>query len=161
MSVVTKIYPDFDPGIYDASKIFLQADAITGALEKINLPDLSLLIHNDGSVPMAADWDFGGFLLSNDFPSIAFDDIVPGLSLINSKNPVVVGDKSFSPAVLFKSISRATGSPTPADWRMYAAPINSSLLGSFNLDFSDRGGPWTTRLQINALGGSTIDSVKF
>jgi hypothetical protein len=38
MAVVTKIYPDFDPGTYDTSKIFLQADAITGALEKVNLP---------------------------------------------------------------------------------------------------------------------------
>jgi hypothetical protein len=33
-----KKYNDFDPGEYDSNKIILQADPITGALEKINLP---------------------------------------------------------------------------------------------------------------------------
>lgn len=31
-------YTDFPAGTYDTSKIFLQADATTGALEKVNLP---------------------------------------------------------------------------------------------------------------------------
>jgi hypothetical protein len=31
-------YNDYDPGTYDTSKIFLQADPTTGALEKVNLP---------------------------------------------------------------------------------------------------------------------------
>jgi hypothetical protein len=33
-----KKYIDFDPGVYDTTKIFLQADPVTGALEKVNLP---------------------------------------------------------------------------------------------------------------------------
>ena len=33
-----KKYNDYDPGVYDPNKIFLQADPITGALEKVNLP---------------------------------------------------------------------------------------------------------------------------
>lgn len=34
----SKKYTDFPSGTYDTSKIFLQADATTGALEKVNLP---------------------------------------------------------------------------------------------------------------------------
>lgn len=37
----SKKYTDFPSGTYDTSKIFLQADAVTGALEKINLPTIT------------------------------------------------------------------------------------------------------------------------
>ena len=45
--MANKKYNEFTAGIYDTAKIFLQADDITGALEKINLPfipDGSLLV---------------------------------------------------------------------------------------------------------------------
>jgi beta-xylosidase len=36
--MAVKNYTEFTAGTYDTAKIFLQADAITGALEKVNLP---------------------------------------------------------------------------------------------------------------------------
>ena len=36
--MANKRYDEFPSGTYDTSKIFLQADASTGALEKVNLP---------------------------------------------------------------------------------------------------------------------------
>lgn len=38
--MANKKYTDYSAGTYDTSKIFLQADATTGALEKINLPTI-------------------------------------------------------------------------------------------------------------------------
>ena len=35
-----KKYTDFPAGIYDTTKIFLQADPVTGSLEKVNLPSI-------------------------------------------------------------------------------------------------------------------------
>jgi hypothetical protein len=35
-----KKYIDYPPGTYDTSKIFLQADPVTGALQRINLPTI-------------------------------------------------------------------------------------------------------------------------
>lgn len=37
--MANKKYTDFSAGTYDTSKIFLQADATTGDLEKVNLPE--------------------------------------------------------------------------------------------------------------------------
>lgn len=39
--MANKKYPDFPPGTYDTTKIFLQSDPVTGALEKVNLPAIS------------------------------------------------------------------------------------------------------------------------
>jgi len=39
--MANKTYKDFPAGTYDTSKIFLQADALTGELEKINLPAIN------------------------------------------------------------------------------------------------------------------------
>jgi hypothetical protein len=39
-TMANKRYDQFSAGSYDTSKIFLQADATTGALEKINLPTI-------------------------------------------------------------------------------------------------------------------------
>lgn len=36
--MANKKYNEFPPGTYDPAKIFLQADPVTGALEKVNLP---------------------------------------------------------------------------------------------------------------------------
>jgi hypothetical protein len=36
--MANKRYDEFTPGTYDTSQIFLQANAVTGALEKVNLP---------------------------------------------------------------------------------------------------------------------------
>ena len=61
--MANKKYNEFTPGIYDTAKIFLQADDVTGALEKINLPlvpDGSLLVPYNGAT---SDVNIGSFVL--------------------------------------------------------------------------------------------------
>jgi hypothetical protein len=49
-----KKYIDFPAGTYDTNKIFLQADPITGALEKINLPTIQNLTGTPGRIIIAS-----------------------------------------------------------------------------------------------------------
>jgi len=47
--MANKRYDQFSAGTYDTTKIFLQADAITGALEKVNLPTIPSAITYSGT----------------------------------------------------------------------------------------------------------------
>ena len=48
--MANKKYTDFPAGTYDTNKIFLQADPVTGALEKVNLPAASSGVRRIGQV---------------------------------------------------------------------------------------------------------------
>lgn len=92
--MANKRYDEFPAGVYDSSKIFLQADASSGALEKINLPVIPSgnfwsLSGNSGTNPTS---DFIGtsdnqdlFIKRNNVVQLSFQG---GKSYFGTNNPV-------------------------------------------------------------------------
>lgn len=86
--MANKKYTEFPAGTYDTSKIFLQADAATGALEKINLPVLPSAINE-----MTEAWNLlGASIIAQ----------ITGFHLYNCSgaNPLVNGQIKVVPILL-------------------------------------------------------------
>lgn len=95
--MANKRYDQFPAGTYDTSKIFLQADPLTGALEKINLPDVVNALLKDGSVQLTADWNAGEFNIILEKISTPTHTTYPAIQLINQTS----GLGMYSPHILF------------------------------------------------------------
>lgn len=83
--MANKRYDEFPAGAYDTSKIFLQADPITGALEKINLPvipaaGIERISGQAGSFPNAAGGNTDIFSFS--LPANTLSNVGDALEII-------------------------------------------------------------------------------
>src|SRR4029078_2881231 len=68
--MANKLYIDFPPGTYDITKIFLQADPVTGELEKVNLPGAVTYLSRVSLLSQSGTADPTELILHDEFPDV-------------------------------------------------------------------------------------------
>lgn len=127
-------YNEFTPGTYDTAKIFLQADALTGELTKVNLPNVNqsgvmllnvgfsgtsapvaqILYNSSPITAVAPAYEYtGGYSLNlTDFPSGATFWVNPLFNYLGVNNVSVQYYENDSGFFLIETHSNATGAAT-------------------------------------------------
>jgi len=136
-----KRYDQFSSGTYDKTKIFLQGDPTTGALEKVNLPTpgdapLDLVIDAIGSTPTDA-------------------------LTVENTTAATSGNTEFSPAIIFKGHAWDGSTSALIEIRCYINTLSGGAKGYLIFEYRVNSGTWTTLMTLGQSAGGVNTGVGF